>query len=350
MKSHPLVKSSVTVYIVDTGVNLSHSEFTGRLANGVDIVNPGGNGNDCNGHGTHVAATVAGSTFGVARAATIVPVRVLDCLGGGTTAGVISGLDWVIDHHQTGVPAVVNMSLGGGTSDTLDAAIENLVANGFVVVVAAGNDGDDIDVTQRDACNHSPARAPSAITVGATDSNDNRAFFSNIGPCVDLFAPGLDITAASFSSYSGTSVKSGTSMASPHAAGAAAIVDDDRLPERVPQAGLVRAGDDVEAATRREGHHEADRLGGIGLRGRAAGKRGHRRGVPVQVQRSSSRIHQLHHRTPAQRLRAPNPQRAPKDRRRSRMRVAPSQRDHAAPQLRHARSPRDRRSKTSRFI
>ena len=217
------------VFVLDTGLN-SHSDFANRVLAGRNFVN-NTNGqvnpndtSDCQGHGTHVASTAVGTGYGVATSAQIVPVRVLDCFGSGTVAGIIDGLDFVRTYPLNGKRGVVNMSLGGGTSDTLDAAIENLVANGFVVVVAAGNDGDDIDVTQRDACNHSPARAPSAITVGATDINDNRAFFSNIGPCVDLFAPGLDITAASFSSYSGTSVKSGTSMASPHAAGAAAII------------------------------------------------------------------------------------------------------------------------------
>ena len=205
----------VTVYIVDTGVNLAHSEFTGRLASGVDIVNPGGNGNDCNGHGTHVAATVAGSTFGVARAATIVPVRVLDCLGGGTTAGVISGLDWVIDHHQTGVPAVVNMSLGGGFSTALNTAVDRVVADGVTVVVAAGNENSD-------ACRRSPASAPSALTIGATTSTDQRAPYSNFGSCLDLFAPGSSILSAWIGGSQSTNTLSGTSMASPHAAGAAA--------------------------------------------------------------------------------------------------------------------------------
>ena len=160
--------------MLDTGLN-SHSDFANRVLTGRNFVN-NTNGqvnpndtSDCQGHGTHVASTAVGTGYGVATSAQIVPVRVLDCLGSGTVAGIIDGLDFVRTYPLNGKRGVVNMSLGGGTSDTLDAAIENLVANGFVVVVAAGNDGDDIDVTQRDACNHSPARAPSAITVGATD-------------------------------------------------------------------------------------------------------------------------------------------------------------------------------------
>ncbi|MFM8563254.1 MAG: S8 family serine peptidase [Acidimicrobiia bacterium] len=205
----------VTAYIVDTGVNRSHSEFAGRLVSGFDVVNPSGNADDCNGHGTHVAATVAGASFGVARAATIVPVRVLDCLGGGTTAGVISGLDWVVEHHQTGVPAVLNMSLGGGYSAALNTAVDRVVADGVTVVVAAGNEN-------ADACRRSPASAATAITVGATTSSDTRASYSNIGPCLDLFAPGSSIVSAWIGGSQSTNTLSGTSMASPHVAGAVA--------------------------------------------------------------------------------------------------------------------------------
>ncbi|MFM8530564.1 MAG: S8 family peptidase, partial [Ilumatobacteraceae bacterium] len=217
------------VFVLDTGLN-SHSDFENRVLPGRNYAN-NANGqvnpndtSDCQGHGTHVTSTAAGTGYGVATSAQIVPVRVLDCFGSGTVAGIIDGLNFVRTYPLNGRRGVVNMSLGGGESLALDAAIENLVASGFVVVVAAGNDGDVIAVYLRNACNHSPAGAPSAITVGATDVNDNRAIFSNIGPCVDLFAPGLDITAASYNSYAGTSVKSGTSLASPHAAGAAAII------------------------------------------------------------------------------------------------------------------------------
>ena len=217
------------VFVVDTGLN-DHSEFVGRVLPGRNFA-PNANNNvnpndtsDCQGHGTHVASTAAGTGYGVATSAQIVPVRVLDCLGSGSNAGVITALDWIRTYPMNGRRGVVNMSLGGGESSALDTAVANLVNAGFVVVVAAGNDGGDLDPAQRDACNHSPARAPSAITVGASDITDTRAFFSNSGPCLDLFAPGMDITAAAFDSYSDTDVKSGTSMASPHAAGAAAII------------------------------------------------------------------------------------------------------------------------------
>ncbi|MFM8563112.1 MAG: S8 family serine peptidase [Acidimicrobiia bacterium] len=217
------------VFVVDTGLN-AHSDFVGRVLPGRNYarhasttVDPTDT-SDCQGHGTHVASTAAGSGYGVATSARIVPVRVLDCGGSGSVGAIITGLDWIRSYAMDGRRGVVNMSLGGNASDALDAAVTNLVNAGFVVVVAAGNDGGDLDPFQRDACNHSPARAPSAITVGASDITDARAFFSNSGPCLDLFAPGMDITAAAYDSYSDTDVKSGTSMASPHAAGAAAII------------------------------------------------------------------------------------------------------------------------------
>lgn len=205
----------VDVYVVDTGINRSHSEFVGRIQPGFDVMNPGGTADDCNGHGTHVSGTVAGSTYGVAPAARIVPVRVLDCLGNGTTAGVISGIDWIIEHHQSGAPAVLNMSLGGAQSASLNEAVERAVADGITVVVAAGNENVD-------ACRRSPASAPSAITVGSTTSTDQRSSFSNFGACLDLFAPGSAITSAWVGGSSASNTISGTSMASPHVAGAAA--------------------------------------------------------------------------------------------------------------------------------
>jgi len=217
------------VFVVDTGLN-AHSDFDGRVLPGRNFarhtstfVDPTDT-SDCQGHGTHVASTAAGTGYGVATSAQIVPVRVLDCTGSGSVGAIITALDWIRSYTMDGRRGVVNMSLGGNASDALDAAVANLVNAGFVVVVAAGNDGGDLDPFQRDACNHSPARVPAAITVGASDITDARAFFSNSGTCLDLFAPGLDITAAAYDSYSDTDVKSGTSMASPHAAGAAAIV------------------------------------------------------------------------------------------------------------------------------
>ncbi len=206
--------SNVHAYIIDTGVLLNHSQFTGRMGNGFDAVTTGGNANDCQGHGTHVAGTVGGSTFGVAKGVTIHPVRVLGCNGSGTNSGVIAGMDWVTQNHVK--PAVANMSLGGGASQATDDAVQRMVAAGVTVVVAAGNDNGD-------ACTKSPARAPNAITVGSTTSTDARSSFSNFGTCVDIFGPGSSITSAWYTSTTATNTISGTSMASPHVAGAAAL-------------------------------------------------------------------------------------------------------------------------------
>jgi serine protease len=207
--------NGVRIYILDTGVRLAHAEFTGRITSGFSAIADGRGADDCHGHGTHVAGTAGGSTWGVAKQATIVPVRVLDCTGGGTMSGVIAGVEWVIADHVK--PAVANMSLGGGASASLDLAINNAVAAGVTVVVAAGNNN-------ADACNYSPARAVSALTIGATTSSDARSSFSNVGTCVDLFAPGSSITSAYHTSNTATSSMSGTSMASPHVAGVAALV------------------------------------------------------------------------------------------------------------------------------
>jgi serine protease len=206
--------SNVHAYIIDTGVLLAHSQFSGRMGNGFDAVTSGGNANDCNGHGTHVAGTVGGSTYGVAKGVTIHPVRVLGCNGSGTNSGVISGMDWVANNHVK--PAVANMSLGGGASQATDDAVQRMVNAGVTVVVAAGNDNGD-------ACTKSPARAPNAITVGSTTSSDARSSFSNFGTCVDIFGPGSSITSAWYTSTTATNTISGTSMASPHVAGVAAL-------------------------------------------------------------------------------------------------------------------------------
>lgn len=209
--------AGVDVYIVDTGVSTTHTDFSGRLRSGFSAINDGRGSNDCNGHGTHVAGTAAGTTFGIAKAASIVPVRVLDCAGSGTNTGVIAGLDWIIANHSAGVAAVANMSLGGGTSLALDTAVQNAINDGVVMAVAAGN-------SNTNACNSSPARAANAITVGATDRTDTRASYSNFGGCVDLFAPGSNITSTWINSATATNTNSGTSMASPHVAGAAAVL------------------------------------------------------------------------------------------------------------------------------
>jgi subtilisin family serine protease len=207
----------VTTYIIDTGVYAGHSEFIGRVATGFSAVSDGNGTDDCQGHGTHVAGTVAGSTYGVAPQATVVPIRVLDCSGSGSTAGVIAGIDWMIAHHTAGTPAVANLSLGGSYSPAMNAAVARAVADGIVMAVAAGNEN-------ADACGVSPASEASAMTVGATEASDARAYYSNYGSCVDIFAPGSAIVSAGTSSPTTRRTLSGTSMATPHVAGAAALL------------------------------------------------------------------------------------------------------------------------------
>ncbi len=209
--------AGVSAYVIDTGVLATHADFGGRVAAGFDAIGDGRGTSDCNGHGTHVASTIGGTTYGMAKQVTIVPVRVLDCAGSGTLSGVIAGIDWVVAHHGA-APAVANMSLGGGANSTIDAAVQRLIDDGVTAAVAAGNDGG------ANACNISPARAANAITVGATTSTDARASYSNIGACLDLFAPGSSITAAWHTSTTAVNTISGTSMATPHVAGAAAVL------------------------------------------------------------------------------------------------------------------------------
>ena len=205
--------AGVSVYVIDTGIYTSHSQFTGRTRIGFDAF--GGSGIDCNGHGTHVAGTVAGSTYGVAPAASLISVRVLDCAGSGSVSGVISGIDWAIADHVSG-PAVINMSLGAGKSASLESAVDRAYNDGITVVSAAGN-------SNVDACTTSPGgNKASGLTVGATTSTDSRASYSNFGACLDLFAPGSGIVSAGISSTTATATMSGTSMASPHVAGLAA--------------------------------------------------------------------------------------------------------------------------------
>lgn len=213
--------SGVTAYIIDTGILLSHDEFGGRAVEGFDAVTTGGHATDCNGHGTHVSGTVGGSTYGVAKAVTLVAVRVLDCNGSGTTSGVIAGIDWVTGNHAAGALAVANMSLGGGASTSLDVAVRNSIADGVAYAIAAGN-GNFAGIAQ-DACKYSPARVTEAMTIGATDKTDRKASWSNYGNCVDWFAPGVGITSAWIGSNSATNTISGTSMATPHTTGVAAL-------------------------------------------------------------------------------------------------------------------------------
>ena len=211
----PNTASNVHAYIIDTGVLISHNDFGGRASHGRDTVSEDNDSTDCNGHGTHVAGTVGGTTFGIAKGVRIVGVRVLSCSGSGTTTDIVQGIDWVTANAIK--PAVANMSLGGGPNSALDNAVANSIASGITYAIAAGN-------SNADACNFSPARTPAAITLGATAINDARASFSNFGPCVDLFAPGVSITSAWFSSNSATNTISGTSMATPHACGVAALI------------------------------------------------------------------------------------------------------------------------------
>lgn len=208
--------TGVKVYIIDTGIRFDHVEFGGRASAGFDAVTSGGNAADCNGHGTHVAGTVGGATYGIAKNVSLVAVRVLGCNGSGTISGVIAGIDWVTGDHAAGEPAAANMSLGGGASTALDDAVKNSVADGVTYGVAAGNDN-------ADACTKSPAREPTALTVASTTSTDARSSFSNFGTCVDMFAPGSSITSAWHTSATATNTISGTSMATPHLVGAAAL-------------------------------------------------------------------------------------------------------------------------------
>jgi subtilisin family serine protease len=206
----------VRAYVIDTGIRLTHAQFGGRAVTGYDAVTAGGSASDCNGHGSHVAGTIGGSTYGVAKQVTLVAVRVLDCGGSGTTSGVIAGVNWVTGDHLAGQPAVANMSLGGGISTALDTAVQSSIADGVSYVIAAGN-------SNVDACNTSPARVPQALTVGATTMTDARSSFSNYGPCLDTFAPGSAITSAWYTSDVATNTINGTSMAAPHVAGVAAL-------------------------------------------------------------------------------------------------------------------------------
>ncbi|EPF6741948.1 S8 family peptidase [Acinetobacter baumannii] len=205
--------SGTTAYIVDTGILSSHQEFSGRVLSGYTAISDGNGTTDCNGHGTHVAGTVGGTTYGVAKSVNLVPIRILGCDGSGASSNVIAGLDWILKNGKK--PAVVNMSLGGATSSSLDSAVENLYNNGYVMVVAAGN-------SNTDACTSSPARVSKAITVAATDNTDTRASYSNYGSCVDIFAPGSQINSSWIGNNTATKILNGTSMATPHVVGVVA--------------------------------------------------------------------------------------------------------------------------------
>jgi subtilisin family serine protease len=236
--------AGVTAYVIDTGIRTSHSEFGGRASIGADTVGDGQNGNDCNGHGTHVAGTLGGATYGVAKGVGVIAVRVLNCSGSGTWSGVIAGIDWVTGHHTSG-RAVANMSVGGGANSAVDQAVRNSIADGVFYAVAAGN-------SSADACRYSPSRTAEAATVGATTSTDSLASYSNHGTCLDLHAPGSSITSAWIGSNTATNTISGTSMATPHVAGAAALYLEDTAasPEQVRDALVSSASPLVKLSKR----------------------------------------------------------------------------------------------------
>ncbi|MGN9907308.1 S8 family peptidase [Phytohabitans sp. LJ34] len=225
--TYPNDAPTVHAYVVDTGVRTTHADFGGRAESGFDAID-GGLADDCHGHGTHVAGTIAGTAHGVAKAARVVAVRVLDCAGSGTTETVLAGVDWLAAHAQK--PAVANMSLGGGPDPALDDGVRRAIASGVTFALSAGN---GLGGAPRPACDQSPARVAEALTVSATDREDSRAPWANTGGCVDLFAPGVSIVSAWNAADDATRPLSGTSMAAPHVTGAAALYLQEH-PEATP--------------------------------------------------------------------------------------------------------------------
>lgn len=226
--------SGVHVYVIDTGIRTSHVDFGGRASADYDSMYDGQNGIDCHGHGTHVAGTIGGTTYGIAKSTRLHAIRVLGCNGIGTVATAVEGIDWVTANHIS--PAVANMSMGSNASPLMDFAVQGSIAAGVTYVVAAGN-------SNADACQYSPARLPSAITVGASDQSDTRAAFSNFGSCVDMFAPGVGITSAWAWSDVAINSANGTSMASPHVAGTVALFLEDNPTATPAQATAALMGD-----------------------------------------------------------------------------------------------------------
>ena len=211
--NYDITGSGITVYVIDSGINFDHIDFEGRASFGFDAYRA--DGTDCNGHGTHVSGIIGGKTSGVAKEVNLVSIRVLDCNGNGTISNIISGINWINNNNDG--PAIVNMSLGSGVSSTLDSAVKNSIENGLTYVTSAGNRAED-------ACNFSPARVPEIITVGSTTNDDSRSSFSNYGSCIDIFAPGSNITSTWIGGSDSVNILSGTSMASPHVAGTAALL------------------------------------------------------------------------------------------------------------------------------
>ena len=219
----------VSVYVIDSGINPNHQEFSGRVIDGFSVINDGYGTNDCNGHGTHVAGIVGAETYGVAKSVNLIPVRVLSCTASGTTANLLAGIEWMINHHDEESPAVANFSLARSFSQVVNSAIDSVIADNISVVVGAGNNA-------RDACLYSPASATGAITVGASNQADGKISASNFGFCVDIFAPGDNIVSAWKDTQTGIKSLSGTSMASPHVAGVVAMMleeDNSLSPEQV---------------------------------------------------------------------------------------------------------------------
>ena len=231
--------AGVRVYIFGTGIRFTHNDFGGRAISGRDVIDNDNDASDCNGHGTHLAGTVGGTTYGVAKKVTMVAVRNVNCQGSASLAQVIAGIDWVTANAVK--PAVALLTLGARGNDAFDAAVRRSIASGVSYVVGAG-------ASNADACGFSPGRIPEAVTVSATDMSDRRASFANFGSCVDTFAPGVGITSTWFTSDTATATLSGTSMAAAHVAGAAALqlgLSPGLTPAQVSAALAARANRNV---------------------------------------------------------------------------------------------------------
>ena len=235
---YPAAGAGVNAYVIDSGVYAGHDQFGGRVREGFSAIADGLSTEDCYGHGTHIAGIVGGSTYGVAKAVTIVPVRVLNCRGNALASRILAGIDWAVQDHEAGVPAVANLSFGTlNSSEAVEAAVQSLIDDGVLVVVAAGNHSGD-------ACSVTPAKVPSALTVGATTDTDARASYSNYGTCLDLFAPGAGIKSAYIGTTSSATSLGGTSFAAPHVAGAVAVLLEQE-PSLTPAQVSARINDDA---------------------------------------------------------------------------------------------------------